>query len=148
MPRVKTSSFNCQPDHSLLRFLCPPPPTFASPFNIPFVVNHFCFVARLLWLPYMVSMVTEGKCVRECDQLMRTEPGVTHFPGTRGVPAVCTMNQTLLWCLESRLRLAKNRKLWLVDTKTLDVHTPSLRFPSWNPRISKADRFAADALIV
>lgn len=105
---------NCQPDHSLLYFLSPPlppsPPPLASPFSIPSVVNHFCIVVCLLWLPRMVSMV----CVREHDQLMETEPGVTYFPGTDSVLTLCTTNQTPMWCLQSGLGLAKNRKLSLV----------------------------------
>lgn len=72
----------------------------------------------------MVSIVTKGVCVREHDQLMRNEPWVTHFPGTEGVLTVYTTNQTLLWCLESRLGLAKNRKLSArIDLSRQDVQT-------------------------
>lgn len=117
MPSVDFLRSNCQPDHSLLCFLSPlffslssSPSLLASPFNIPSVVNHFCIAVRLLWLPYMVSMATEGVYVREHDPLMRTEPEVTYFPGTDGVLTVCTINQTPLWCLESRLGLAKKRE--------------------------------------
>lgn len=85
---VKFLCSNCQPDHSLSSaspHLFRPLSSLTSPFNIPSAVNHFCFIVRLLWLRYMVSMVIMEVFVREHDQLMKIEPGVMLFPRTDGV---------------------------------------------------------------
>lgn len=80
-----------------------------SPRSLPLSVSHLSLTTSVSWL---VCCGSTGVCVTEHDQLMRTEPGVTYFPGTDGVLTGCTTNQGPLWCLESRLGLAKNRKFW------------------------------------
>lgn len=70
----------------------------------------------------MIAMVTRGEHVR-AQRLMRTEPGVKHFPGTDTVLNVCSTNQSPLWCLKSRLGLAKNRKLACVHVDLKRQHT-------------------------
>lgn len=81
---------------------------------------------------------------------MRSEPGVMHFPGTDGVLTVCTTNQTILWCLESRLGLAKNRKLRLdarIDWNGKDIQARLNTFLSLE-NIDGAELLFIDLLII
>lgn len=127
---VNFLSTNCQPDHSLICFLSPLlshplPPSLASPFNIPSVVLLYRGVSAVASV-YGFHGDHGSLRVIEHDQPMKNEPGVTHFPGTDGVLTGCTTNQTSVWCLESRLGLTKNRKLWLgarIDLNRQDIQT-------------------------
>lgn len=67
----------------------PPPPNL-----LPLSISHLWLTTSLSLCVCCGSMVTGGLCVREHDQLMRTEPRVTHFPGTDGVLTGCTTNRT------------------------------------------------------